>query len=477
MDFQKIADSYHTMTCILSVEKTDDGGYGEIRIVAGNKMYIDIIEHPTYNIINSDHPGEGLKFIPNSLYEKYLPKDLNFEDICYRAAVLKEPVHTYVHPNKLDLWFNVFVMPLSYEKEGLCYCAYITKLTDVSNIDISKERDPSVSDDVLKTCIKLHGTDDFKKTMDEVIRDTRELCGAEVCTIMLMDFGSGTCSVLSKNVRANSKLKTVTQFVNFYDIANTWLETIGESDCLIIKNEKDMDYIRKVNYPWWLTLDEAGVDSVVMFPLRFNHEVLGFIWATNFDTRNTLRIKETLELTTFFLSSQIASYKMMKKLEHLSYTDLLTGVKNRNAMNNKVSNIVSGGESMQTQYGVVFADLNGLKTVNDDHGHNAGDILLKKAAILLQEVFENDDIYRAGGDEFVVIVTGCSREDFEEKLELLRRRSDLPENVSFAVGSCYVDAGFDIRSAMHLADENMYKDKKEYYLSHPKSDRRRQKRN
>ena len=472
MNFQELADSYDSITCVLSIEKLSDGNYGDIRIVAGNKQYVYTIEHPILTIAGTSPEQQNIKFVPNSLYETYLTKEMSFEDTVYRAAILKEPIHTYIHPNQTNLWFNIFAMPLSYEEGNLCYCTYTMKLTDINSLTLSASSTSSVAEDVLKTCIKLHGTDDFMKTMSEVIKDTRICCNAEVCTIMLVDFSTGTCSILAKNVRENSRLKTVTQFVNFYDIANSWLKTMGDSDCLIIKNQRDMDYIRKVNFPWWLTLDEAGVDSVVMFPLRFNHEVLGFIWATNFETKDTLHIKETLELTTFFLSSQIASYKMMKRLEHMGYTDMLTGVQNRNAMNNRVTDIISGTEELNIPYGVIFADLNGLKEENDTHGHSAGDIMLKKAAILLQEIFEDNDIYRAGGDEFMVIIKGCTKEAFEEKTKALKHRTNMPGQVSFAVGSYYVTSGCDIRDAMRYADENMYKDKSNYYDEHPEKKKR-----
>ena len=121
MDFQKFVDGIYPMTCVLSVEKRQDGRCGEIRIVTGNKRYIDSIERPVYDGILKQSVKEGAVFVPNSLYYKYVPRNPAFEDLCYRAAVLKEPVHTYVHPNKADLWFNVFVMPLEYEKGDLCY--------------------------------------------------------------------------------------------------------------------------------------------------------------------------------------------------------------------------------------------------------------------------------------------------------------------------------------------------------------------
>ena len=472
MDFQRIADSYYPSTSIISVKKTSDGGYGDIRIVTGNKRFMDFAEHPSSDSFSGADMSGKTKFVPNSPYFNYIPKNPGFEELCYRAAVLKEPSHTYVHPNKLDQWLNVFVMPIDYEEDDICYCAYTTKKADAANINISSSHSPDISDEVLKTCIKLHGTNDFKTTLSEVIQDIRILCGAEVCTIMLVDFSKGTCSVLAKSVQKNSTLKTVTQFINFYDIAVSWLDTMGENDCIIIKSEEDMKYISEINHQWWLTLDEAGVASVVMFPLQYNGEVMGFIWATNFDTRNTLRIKETLELTTFFLSSQIANYNMFKQLEHFSFTDILTGVQNRNAMNNRVSSIVSGEIYLSVPFGVVFADLNGLKAMNDTHGHSAGDIILKKAAIQIQEIFSEDEVYRAGGDEFVVIVTNCDEALFREKVKALKERTEIPDNVSIAVGCYFVSSGCDIRDAMRLADENMYKDKKEYYLRHPENDRR-----
>ena len=164
---------------------------------------------------------------------------------------------------------------------------------------------------------------------------------------------------------------------------------------------------------------------------------------------------------------------MVKRLEFYGFTDMLTGVKNRNAMNNRITDIVSGEEAVAVPFGVVFADLNGLKLMNDTHGHSAGDILLKKAGILLQEIFVEDEVYRAGGDEFVVITMDCPKEAFDKKVEALRANMDMSNDVSLAVGSYHVASGCDIRTAMRYADENKYKDKREYYLKHPKNDRRR----
>ena len=471
MDFQKLADSYQAMACVFSVQKTEDGGCGEIRVVAGNKKYIDIVEHPIYALGPGMKMHDLPKFVPGSLYQTYVPRNLEFEEICRRAAVQKEPLHTYLKQDGLDLWFHIFAIPLDCEEDDLCYCLYITKQTGMTSVQSAK-----ISEDVLKTCLKLDGADDFRTTMDEVIRDIRVLCGAEICTILLMDYAARTCSVLAANLRENSKLKRVTEFEDYFSVADTWRGLMGEDDCIIISSEADMKYYRDADPIWWATLKEAGVDSVVLFPLNFNQEILGYIWATNFDTRHTERIKETLGLTTFFLSSRIANYKMLRRLEHIGFTDMLTGVQNRNAMNNRVTDILSAEAYRNVPFGVVFADLNGLKTVNDTQGHSAGDLLLKKAALLLQELFADEDIYRAGGDEFVVVVSGCTRRAFVERVQALKDRSDSPENVCFAVGSWYAESGREIRNAMCLADQNMYKDKEDFYRRHPENDRRKRNR-
>jgi len=233
-----------------------------------------------------------------------------------------------------------------------------------------------------------------------------------------------------------------------------------------------MDVIKTSNPRWHASMLEAEIKSLVLFPLQYNHEIIGFIWATNFDTKNTELIKETLELTTFFIASEVANYQLLQKLEMLSSTDLLTGVKNRNAMNNRVFKIITGRERVPDFYGVVFADLNGLKAINDDDGHNAGDELIKKAAATLKSTFDGCEIYRAGGDEFLIVAMGKPKEWIESKIEYLHKIADDPNQVSFALGFYYDVERGDIRAAMREADARMYEDKKMFYEKHPESRKR-----
>ena len=253
----------------------------------------------------------------------------------------------------------------------------------------------------------------------------------------------------------------------FVEIASTWDDTLGDSTCIIVKDQHDMEWLRSINPVWHDSLVQAGAKSIVLFPLKHNGCTIGYIWAINFNIENTVKIKETLELTTFFLASEIANYQLMQKLEILSSVDMLTGVKNRNTMNNTVDEIVEGKRKMKYPYAVAFADLNGLKRVNDEEGHIAGDQLLKNAAAILRGVFYDGEVYRAGGDEFMLIADGLDEAAMEARVKQLTDQAANTRNVHFAVGTCIVKEGDDIRSVMHIADERMYADKNEYYKNHP----------
>jgi diguanylate cyclase (GGDEF)-like protein len=257
----------------------------------------------------------------------------------------------------------------------------------------------------------------------------------------------------------------------FYDLTVSWKDTIGGSNCLIAKNRNDWEYIREKNPAWYDSLMKHHVESIVLFPLKANDETLGYIWACNFDTENTVKIKETLELTTFFVASEIANFRLVQRLKKLSSMDMLTGVLNRNEMNNRIDGLRKDGGDELKGLGIVFADLNGLKSVNDNEGHEAGDLMLKNAAVLLQNVFAGDEIYRAGGDEFMILLSFTTEDSITAKIEKAKKLARHYGNVSFAMGYSYQNDSADITAALKLADKRMYEDKEKYYSEHPDSKR------
>ena len=287
--------------------------------------------------------------------------------------------------------------------------------------------------------------------------------------MLLLDERQKTCRVMSEAVRTTRDLteKRQSMMPEFYDVALSWLDTIGGSNCLIVRDASDMEYIRERNPVWYDSLVAAKVQSIVIFPLKGGDDhLLGYIWATNFDTVDTLHIKETLELSTYFIASEIANYILLTRLRELSSMDVLTGIMNRNEMNNRIDELREGKATVE-RLGIVFADLNGLKRINDQYGHVEGDAMLKESAAVLRQVFPGDEIYRAGGDEFMIITRGAEEEELRERCEETKRQAARHKHVAFAVGYCVISDSREIRAALKTADERMYRDKETYYQDHP----------
>lgn len=101
--------------------------------------------------------------------------------------------------------------------------------------------------------------------------------------------------------------------------------------------------------------------------------------------------------------------------------------------------------------------------MNDSKGHAAGDAMLCEAAAALRETFPDTDIFRTGGDEFVIILQDISKEDFYGKIDLLRTVSKKHANVEFAIGGFYDNDVHNLNTALQKADERMYADKAEFY--------------
>ncbi|WP_295067027.1 diguanylate cyclase [uncultured Fibrobacter sp.] len=452
MDFDVLLSHYRAKACVVSVEFFPDGTYGNIRVVAGNKAHYD-------DMAALNHPFE-----PGCPYEACFPKNPNFEDHCFRCIRDGKPLHAYVDLYMMGLWLNMFLMPLDSDQENIGYCIYCYDVAPKADSSAMADLSADTAADVLKACIKLRGSQNIRQAFQEVIEDIGAICGSDHCCVLLTDDEKHECTTFAEFLREGSCLYPMSRYIQgFYEIAQTWPDTLAGSTCIIIKDEHDMEKLQEQNPIWKASLEQAGVKTVVLYPLRHGGELLGYMWALNFNVENVLKIKETLELTTFFLASEISNYLLLDKLKVLSTIDTLTSVRNRNEMNNRVDRIVVGNEPVPQ--GVLFADLNGLKRVNDEQGHAAGDKMLRAAASILQSVFHDGVVYRAGGDEFMILVNEISEDEVQDRVARVHFLSGKTENVRFSIGVCYGKK--DIRKAMRLADERMYAFKNGYYEAHP----------
>jgi diguanylate cyclase (GGDEF)-like protein len=147
-------------------------------------------------------------------------------------------------------------------------------------------------------------------------------------------------------------------------------------------------------------------------------------------------------------------HRLLEEISALSLTDELTGLHNRRAfmtMADQRLQLLERGASMCL---LIFADVDGLKAVNDTVGHEAGDRLLVDAARALQTAFRRTDLVaRMGGDEFVVLADGASEEDVQYVLDKLQQQIELRNlaaesgvpRLSISAGALCFSAGPSVR--------------------------------
>lgn len=161
--------------------------------------------------------------------------------------------------------------------------------------------------------------------------------------------------------------------------------------------------------------------------------------------------------------------KEQETLKKISNTDQLTRLYNRRAYDDDVK--VYDGKEIEEDFVLLSIDVNGLKQVNDNQGHNAGDELLQGASFAMQAIFGHmGKVYRTGGDEFLVIIH--TKDDVEELKNQLKKitknwHGNIVDSLSVSIGYArkfdYPKAG--IHELEKYADEKMYIDKEAYYLS------------
>lgn len=99
-----------------------------------------------------------------------------------------------------------------------------------------------------------------------------------------------------------------------------------------------------------------------------------------------------------------------------AYTDALTGVANKAAYKEYVDELDKRAASEKMKYAVVVMDINNLKKINDNFGHEFGDMLIRDASRLIQKGFQDHIVYRIGGDEFVIIIEQAEQNECKELL-------------------------------------------------------------
>ena len=206
-------------------------------------------------------------------------------------------------------------------------------------------------------------------------------------------------------------------------------------------------------------LEAQGIQSLLAAPLRHDGQILGFVGVDD-PTQHTDDLT-LLRAVSGFVLEELEKRRLLAELEEMSYIDVLTGIKNRNCY----THVLRHYETKPPQtLGVIVLDINGLREINDTHGFDYGDHVLKRAANILSEQFPQN-LYRIGGDEFAVLCEDISKEALQYQVVQLRSIFDTDRFCNVSLGFAWnKDAdSVDANALCQQAHEMRHAEKRAYY--------------
>ena len=208
------------------------------------------------------------------------------------------------------------------------------------------------------------------------------------------------------------------------------------------------------------------ISKTLTKPIKYLNAVAQEIANGNYDIPIEKKTKDEIgELTD---SLKITVKQLKKHVDYVSgiaYIDGLTGVKNHLAYARDIAELKNRLLYEEMEFSVVVMDLNGLKKINDTYGHDVGNELLNSAVRAISMVYGSENLYRIGGDEFVVFMKEADKnrcEALENELRdyLAKSEGNVKPVIAIGTAICYREKGTDFDVLFHTADERMYLDKK-----------------
>lgn len=239
------------------------------------------------------------------------------------------------------------------------------------------------------------------------------------------------------------------------EVCANWYNSFEEGKPIVIE---DIEEIKDVNHQQYETLKIQNIKSVVVVPLIHDRNVIGFYGIDNPPIHDMDYVENMLKITGYFIVSQIQTRNLIGELHDMSYRDQLTKIGNRHAMRKYIKDM-----NKSRSIGVVYCDITGLKRVNDNEGHIAGDTLIKMCCSFINDFYKDYGVFRIGGDEIVALCSCIDKGEFEQR-EKRFKEAVAEQKIPLAVGFSWQEtSGESIGEILHEAEIKMYADKAAYY--------------
>ena len=387
--------------------------------------------------------------------ECYETIDYQWFSLCYDAIVYQKTAHKRGYSPEINHWVDYEVSPTTIP--GLCAFTFLEIDKEIVHT-VSLTRAYKMDNIIIELTKILLNPYHYEMAIQQVLEKMSEII--QPARIYILETDGCTISNTFEWCREGvASMMGQLQGLPCGQYMNTWDRYLKKNSSIIIE---DIEEIKDKDPLVYDLLKMQNIQRLINAPIYDNGEIIGYVGVDNYEKSEELDMQHILESVAFILGFVMVKQKLMKKLDFLSRYDALTSVYNRNALMEKIDRL----ELTEQSVGIVYVDDNGLKRLNDTYGHLYGDLHIKKTAHILTECFGKEHVYRAGGDEFVVLLAGITEEQFKEEVDTYHKKMQQFAAPSVAVGTEWIPTAEKLRCAIHRADQQMYQNKEEYYKNH-----------
>ena len=192
------------------------------------------------------------------------------------------------------------------------------------------------------------------------------------------------------------------------------------------------------------------------------------------NSNSTELVTELLQKITLLEGKLEEKNIEVAQLKKLCETDSLTQVGNRRKFEKNLKSIISYNKRYKRQSALIFLDINKIKYINDNFGHDTGDqAIIFTAQTLSQYIRDTDSLYRFGGDEFIIILHNVSRDMAEQKMLDIQidfnskkfEYQDYINTLTISAGLEMIEGNTCPTKLINSADRKMYEEKRSYERS------------
>ena len=422
-------------------------------IFAEDGRTVEDAEYVYVNKIYSEMAGVGPEELLGqrflSCYERANPIWMTY---CAKASLDGEVIHDCIYAPEIGHWLDFTIMPL--KQPG--YVAYT-----FINVDLDRERQMEMKrefttkDIVLRISKILSSEEAYETAMNHALRELSRVLHPDRLYILETD-GKTVSNTFEWCAPGVTPEIDTLQNLDYAQYIGGWEKFLEHSTSVVIE---DIEVLKNDDLVDYWNLKRQGIERIIDAPFYHDGKLIGYLGVDNYEKSELVNTVTLLETVSYFIASKITNHQLMVELEHASRYDALTGLHNRNACIEKIDFLMQHSSSM----GIVYADVNGLKEINDTHGHQAGDEALQRVAHLLAKCYGSENAYRMGGDEFLVLMPLVKELDFKASFRRLRELVGREQELSIALGSDWVADTTHLNEAICRTDRRMYSDKVEYY--------------